>query len=358
MSAQPYGGFGYHTGFVQALAGQLQGEAQADEIARKQQQVAFNQQMALNAHLAQQEQQRLAQEQLKQSNARADAQLALQQKEAERRAAADAARQKLAEERLAAAEAKANRPKELTPYQEIQVGEKQIKAQAHLEAGNKLLEMIDQAPTAMEDAPGWFTGDQDSGNLDHAKAPDLKSAWDAYHGTDSAGKSLVPMPANKAKARAILKANLDTGAKLDALLGRRKPAAAAIAAPDGAPVVAGAGVTIGGMGVGGLVPSHWDNRIMITPEERAKEEAEMAEVSRKVAAITPQEMARIKKELDVPFSKGANDVGPAGSVSTVETMGAKIDRGAAAAQLKALKAAGKTQEFEALRKYLISQGIK
>jgi hypothetical protein len=265
--------------------------------------VAFNQQMALNAHLAQQEQRRLAQEQLKQTNARADADLALRQKEAERRAAADAARQKLAEERMTAAAEKANKPKELTPYQEITVGEKQIKAQAHLEAGQKLLDMIDQAPTAMEDAPGWFTGDQDSGNIDHAKAPDLKSAWDAYHGTDSAGKSLVPMPPNKAKAMAILKANLETGAKLDALLGRRGPAA--VSAPGGRiTVAAGNGVTIGGMGAGVI------------------------------------------------------DVGPAGSISTVETMGAKIDRAAAAAQLKALKAAGKTQEFEALRKYLISQGIK
>lgn len=231
MSAQPYGGFGYHTGFVQALAGQLRGEAQAEEIARHQQQVQFNQMMALNAAMAQQEQRRLAQEQLGIANKRADEQLALQRQEAKRRAEADAARQKLAEERLAAAEAKANKPKELTPYQEISVGEKKLKAEDRIARGQELIDLLDAAPTRMVDAPGWGTGDVDTGEIDHIKAPNIRAAWVVYHGMDSSGNPLVPMPKTKAEAVKMMKAKLELGRKYLDLFGGAKPGA--IPAPGG-----------------------------------------------------------------------------------------------------------------------------
>lgn len=330
MSANPYGGFGYHSGLVQALAGQLQGEAQREEIARKQQQVAFNQQMALNQFMAQQEQMRQAEVYRQNADRRADESLTLQKDAAARAADKDAWWRKLQEEEL---EIK-RQPKAtgLTPIQKARMEMGGVEEDAGIESLQGIVDLFDGAPTRQVDAPGWFTGTEDSGELDDAKGS-FGAAWKSHFGDK------VPMPTKKAAAVQVLRQDLERRkarrAVLDKWLFPGRAAAGGSPSPafaGGVEITPGSGITIGGM------------RDFFAPigdgiEVKMSDDA------------TPEDYRRAE---EWRRKKGKEMIAEAGG----SVAGPTMDRAALAAKLKALKDAGKMAEFEALRKWIISQGIK
>lgn len=208
-----YAGFGYNTGLVQALSGQLQGEAQADEIARKQQQIQFQQQIELNHYLAQQ-QEMLQMGQIRANQDVRSGQTAdLQRDQYERQKQKDEWWWKIQQD-------KANKPvapKTLTPIQQITVGEKAIGTQDRLAQAQELSDLIDTAPETApvshligKDDPGGAIDDSDGG---------ISSRWHDFFGRGSKGEELVPMPRTKAEAKAMLQRKIETGRKMDALFG-------------------------------------------------------------------------------------------------------------------------------------------
>ncbi len=132
MSATPYQGFGYYTGLVSALTGQLKGEAEADRIRRQQEQLA--QQNLMKSLQFQQEQEM------------------------------DAARLDLDERKLQEAvlgrKAKAANGG-LTPYQELQERRRQADDEVKIGDMEDALSTINGTEPTMVDGPeipdsGWF----------------------------------------------------------------------------------------------------------------------------------------------------------------------------------------------------------